>query len=108
MNVYYIFSVLNIIVFIFQCNMRFSCNTCPYIFPIAKRWSNKHFPKLKALDDVLGGSEAWKNVDTADESCDKCGHNKAYFMQVQTRSADEPMTTFYKCCNTSCGYRWKD
>ena len=44
-------------------------------------------------------------VPTA-ETCPKCSHAKAYFMQMQTRSADEPMTTFYKCC--ACGHRWKE
>lgn len=29
-------------------------------------------------------------------NCPKCGHNEAYFMQLQIRSADEPMTTFFK------------
>jgi DNA-directed RNA polymerase subunit M/transcription elongation factor TFIIS len=28
--------------------------------------------------------------------CPKCSHEKAFFMQVQIRSADEPMTIFYK------------
>lgn len=26
-------------------------------------------------------------------ACDKCGHPRAYFYQLQIRSADEPMTT---------------
>lgn len=26
-------------------------------------------------------------------SCDKCNHDRAYFYQLQIRSADEPMTT---------------
>ncbi|XP_009976900.1 PREDICTED: DNA-directed RNA polymerase III subunit RPC10, partial [Tauraco erythrolophus] len=42
------------------------------------------------------------------EPCPKCEHPRAYFMQIQTRSADEPMTTFYKCCNAQCGHRWRD
>lgn len=42
------------------------------------------------------------------ETCPKCEHPRAYFMQIQTRSADEPMTTFYKCCNAQCGHRWRD
>ena len=42
------------------------------------------------------------------EPCPKCEHPRAYFMQLQTRSADEPMTTFYKCCNAQCGHRWRD
>lgn len=42
------------------------------------------------------------------ETCPKCSHNRAFFMQIQTRSADEPMTTFYKCCNMACAHRWRD
>lgn len=42
------------------------------------------------------------------EPCPKCEHPRAYFMQLQTRSADEPMTTFYKCCRAQCGHRWRD
>ncbi|PSN54150.1 DNA-directed RNA polymerase III subunit RPC10 [Blattella germanica] len=60
------------------------------------------------VDDVLGGAAAWANVDATDETCPTCGNSRAYFMQLQTRSADEPMTTFYKCTNNSCGHRWRD
>lgn len=88
--------------------MRFSCVTCSYIFPIKRCVSYKIYPKLKGLDDVLGGAEAWKNVDSTDEPCPKCAHPRAFFMQVQTRSADEPMTLFYKCCALACGHRWKE
>lgn len=56
----------------------------------------------------MGGSEAWKNVDSTDATCPNCGHDRAYFMQMQIRSADEPMTTFYKCCNQVCGHNWRD
>ena len=42
------------------------------------------------------------------EPCPKCEHPRAYFMPLQTRSADEPMTTFYKCGNAQCGHRWRD
>lgn len=90
--------------------------------------SSFNFPRLKEVDDVLGGSAAWENVDTTDgnhrapgvmfwasllffvvvivETCPKCGELRAYFMQMQTRSADEPMTIFFKCCNRECGNRW--
>lgn len=56
----------------------------------------------------MGGAEAWKNVDSTDADCPACSHNRAYFMQMQIRSADEPMTTFYKCCNQTCGHNWRD
>ncbi|KAF8763277.1 DNA-directed RNA polymerase III subunit RPC10 like protein [Argiope bruennichi] len=68
--------------------------------------SSRIYPKLKEVDDVLGGAAAWENVDTTEEPCPKCAHGKAYFLQIQTRSADEPMTTFYKC--VECAHRWKE
>lgn len=37
--------------------------------------------------------------------CGRCKQKKVSFTQAQTRSADEPMTTFCKCLN--CGNRWK-
>lgn len=38
-------------------------------------------------------------------TCDVCKEQKVSFSQAQTRSADEPMTTFCEC--TVCGHRWK-
>ncbi|KAG0020949.1 RNA polymerase II elongation factor [Entomortierella chlamydospora] len=37
--------------------------------------------------------------------CGKCKGRKTRYYQMQTRSADEPMTTFVTCI--SCGNRWK-
>jgi transcription elongation factor S-II len=45
-----------------------------------------------------------KSVSTA-LKCPKCGQKKVSYSQAQTRSADEPMTTFCEC--TICGNRWK-
>jgi transcription elongation factor S-II len=39
-------------------------------------------------------------------TCRKCGKNKTTNTQVQTRSADEPMTVFI-CC-LMCGHRWRE
>ncbi|KAM3183414.1 hypothetical protein ACTXT7_010395 [Hymenolepis weldensis] len=38
-------------------------------------------------------------------TCGKCKQKNCTYNQVQTRSADEPMTTFVYCNN--CGNRWK-
>jgi transcription elongation factor S-II len=38
-------------------------------------------------------------------TCRKCKGNQCTYYQMQTRSADEPMTTFCTCI--LCGYRWK-
>ena len=37
--------------------------------------------------------------------CGKCKSRKTTYYQMQTRSADEPMTTFVTC--TNCNNRWK-
>ncbi|OCK83858.1 transcription elongation factor-like protein s-ii [Lepidopterella palustris CBS 459.81] len=42
---------------------------------------------------------------SASLTCGKCKQKKVSYSQAQTRSADEPMTTFCECMN--CGNRWK-
>jgi len=88
--------------------MQFGCTTCPYIQPISKAITSRIYPKSKDLDDVLGGPSAWQNAQVTDERCPKCSHDRAYFMQLQTRSADEPMTIFYRCASELCANRWKE
>lgn len=44
-------------------------------------------------------------ANTDNFTCRKCKSNKCSYYQLQTRSADEPMTTFVTCI--SCGNRWK-
>ncbi|GAB6022673.1 DNA-directed RNA polymerase III subunit RPC10 [Chamberlinius hualienensis] len=87
---------------------RYVCNTCPYFHKITKRVVKRKQFTLKGIGDVLGGAAAWENVDSTDAPCPKCNHQRAYFLQLQTRSADEPMTIFYKCCNSQCGFQWKE
>ena len=38
-------------------------------------------------------------------TCRKCKGNQCTYYQMQTRSADEPMTCYISCC--ICGNRWK-
>ena len=85
---------------------RFFCSTCPYVCNITKKLSQHMALKRKQVDDVLGGSDAWKDVDKTEAQCNNCGHNEAYFMQIQIRSADEPSTRFYRCVQCSC--TWSD
>lgn len=63
-----------------------------------KRYYERKKMKSKEVEDVLGGAESWKNVDKTEVNCanERCENRSAYFRQVQIRSADEPMTTFYK------------
>ncbi|KOB78797.1 Ischemia/reperfusion inducible protein [Operophtera brumata] len=57
--------------------LRYSCNTCPYMYNIKKTVSSRTFPKLKELDYIMGGAAAWENVDSTDAVCPKCSHGKA-------------------------------
>ena len=45
------------------------------------------------------------NIEEGAFQCRKCGSKKTTYYQMQTRSADEPMTTFVQC--TECPARWK-
>ena len=38
--------------------------------------------------------------------CEKCGHTEAVWWMLQTRSADEPTTQFYRC--TKCNHTWRN
>jgi transcription elongation factor S-II len=44
-------------------------------------------------------------ASTDNFTCNKCKSKKCTYYQLQTRSADEPMTTFVTCLD--CGKRWK-
>jgi len=46
-----------------------------------------------------------EDVEDGDFKCGKCGSRKCKWYQMQTRAADEPMTTFVTC--TKCQRRWK-
>ena len=56
-----------------------------------KRDKNKFETNMSAATDTF--------------TCRKCKSNKCTYYQLQTRSADEPMTTFVTCI--VCGQRWK-
>jgi transcription elongation factor S-II len=56
-----------------------------------KRDKSKYETKLAAATDSF--------------TCRKCKSKECNYYQMQTRSADEPMTTFISCIN--CGNRWK-
>lgn len=57
----------------------------------AKRDANKYETNIAAATDTF--------------TCRKCKGNQCTYYQLQTRSADEPMTTFCSC--VLCGNRWK-
>ena len=63
----------------------------PLIQEKIKRDKNKYETNIEAATDTF--------------KCRKCHSNKCTYYQMQTRSADEPMTTVVTCID--CGQRWK-
>ncbi|KAJ6558242.1 transcription elongation factor [Mycena capillaripes] len=59
--------------------------------------------KQQNLHDSLGAEEQQAETDAF--QCSRCKQRKCRYRQAQTRSADEPMTTFVTCVN--CNNRWK-
>ncbi len=57
----------------------------------SKRDANKFEVNMAAATDTF--------------TCRKCKGNQCTFYQLQTKSADEPMTTYISCL--ICGHRWK-
>ena len=88
--------------------LRYFCKTCSYVYNIVQELSNYTFYENKQVDSVLGGKEAWENVAKTDATCKKCENDKAYFKEIQIRSADEPATLFFKCSNINCGFEWRE
>lgn len=46
-----------------------------------------------------------KSMATDMFKCSKCGKRECTYYEMQTRSADEPMTQFIRCLN--CGKQWR-
>jgi len=59
--------------------------------------------KEQNFQSSLGAEEQQAETDAF--QCGRCKQRKCRYRQAQTRSADEPMTTFVTC--TNCGNRWK-
>lgn len=56
--------------------------------------------------NLFNAQSAQEQRATTDRfTCGKCKQKKVSYYQMQTRSADEPLTTFCTCEN--CGNRWK-
>lgn len=51
-----------------------------------------------------GDALEMKKVTTVE--CEKCHNDKAFYTEIQIRSADEPTTVFYEC--TNCGHKWRE
>lgn len=70
------------------------------LFP--EKWKDLIEAKIKRDKHKF---EVDKRGATSEFKCRKCKKRECSYYQLQTRSADEPMTTFITCLN--CGNNWK-
>ncbi|MHA1368130.1 MAG: DNA polymerase ligase N-terminal domain-containing protein [Promethearchaeota archaeon] len=59
---------------------------------------------IPIIEDGMSALSAYPTA--IGEVCPKCGHPEIKTWQRQTRSADEPMTQFFRCVR--CGYTWRE
>ena len=65
--------------------------------------------KKDALDKniiIVSGEDKISVHPLVTRVCAKCGNKEAEAWQVQTRSADEPSTSFFRC--TKCKFTWRE
>lgn len=80
-------------------------------FEIVKLTPEQIFPERHAeiLSNIKAGQPkvAEKELEVPDGAfkCGKCKSMKTTYYQLQTRSADEPISTFIQC--TKCNNRWR-
>jgi transcription elongation factor S-II len=67
-----------------------------------RRKENQKIEEKALFDCERGGAP---KATTDQFKCSRCGQRKCTYHQMQTRSADEPMTTYVTCVN--CNNHWK-
>ena len=83
-----------------------SCPKCNYTEGQESEHQNKISEELKSDFLVLEENEGKDAMPTIEIDCEKCGNNQAVWWMLQTRSADEPTTQFYRC--TKCEHTWRN
>ena len=67
-----------------------------------EHWQALADEQLKRETTMLEGSN---EEGSGMYTCKRCGKNRTRYWEMQTRSADEPMTIFIRCLN--CGKEWR-
>ena len=84
-----------------------SCSECDYSEAEGSEIQNNTLEEEPNSDFlVLEENEGKDTMPTIEIECEKCGNKEAFWWMLQTRSADEPTTQFYRC--TKCEYTWRN
>ena len=83
------------------------CPKCDYVEGGASTEQTKKVQEEEVSEfNVLEENEAQETLPTIKIDCEKCDNNEAVWWMLQTRSADEPTTQFYRC--TKCNHTWRN
>jgi DNA-directed RNA polymerase subunit M len=84
------------------------CPKCGYAESAEEKQTKKIVETEEQEESILAfeGNEGEESHPTIKIECEKCGHDEAIWWMLQTRSADEPTTQFYRC--TKCQYTWRN
>ncbi len=83
-----------------------SCPKCGYTESNSKDTKKGKKEEIKSELNVLAENEGKETLSTIKIDCEKCGNNEAVWWMLQTRSADEPTTQFYRCIK--CSHTWRN
>ena len=88
-----------------EVNTRTIANLTPDQLHVTGHWAKT----MKIHDDIEMRADMAKCLLHTKQNgifkCSKCKSQKTTYYEMQTRSADEPMTAFIQCLD--CGKRWK-
>ena len=83
-----------------------SCPKCGYAESNSKKNKKNTGGEGNSQFNVLEENEGKETLSTIKIDCEKCGHDEAVWWMLQTRSADEPTTQFYRC--NKCNHTWRN
>jgi len=92
-----------------KCGIRLkkgTCQKCGYAESETKQDTKKKSQEQKSELTILDENEVKQTLPTITIDCEKCGHTEAVWWMLQTRSADEPTTQFYRCIQ--CNHTWRN
>ncbi len=84
------------------CGKIISSDSNSKAFEITQKIRHTEMEKTVIIEEPFG----LETMPTANVNCEKCKNNEAVYWELQTRSADEASTTFYRC--KRCGHTWRD